>query len=215
MEQVYIYRMNYDELSKEKSELLELLPEWRKAKAEKIKNEPAKLQSIAAGRLLDITVSKHLGADNVNWARCEEGRVNELYFNLSHCDKYVAATISDNPIGIDVECKDDKNFAVSSRMFSEEDKAYIGNDQNRFRDVWTAKEAFLKCTREGIIVPLKSFTLDYTLEKACLVRPIEYDMKDRQFYVITCRLYDEECSLSICSENPNLALDIHNVEVLR
>lgn len=92
----------------------------------------------------------------------ENNKCNDkLYYNISHSGQYAVVVISDKRVGIDIECKDDKDFIVTKRMFCEEEISYIGDSQDRFRQIWTIKEAFLKCTGKGISVPLNSFTAQF------------------------------------------------------
>lgn len=137
-----------------------------------------------------------------------------VYFNISHSGDYVMAAVSDRPIGVDVEFKEDKDFRVTKRMFSDGEREYIGDNQKRFRDVWTVKEAFLKCTGDGIVVPLNSFTTDYNRKRVQKIVSTGYKMENKEYYVRTERIDGENYSFSVCSENPNLILDTREVEVL-
>ncbi len=198
---VYLYKLDKEMLLEKESEIFRLLPKWRQEKAEKLKNEEARLQSISAGRVLML-------------AQEENPELNE--FSISHSGEYVAVVVSDSRVGIDIEYKTDKDFKVTNRMFATEDIDYIGKEQKRFRDVWTVKEAFLKCTGEGISVPLSSFTTDYSYIEENGIGSIVsrgYELKG-DYYLRTVRLDEDAYSLTLCSNNPNLTLDIRRVEVL-
>ena len=215
-EKVYIYKVDKDALLREESHLLRLLPEWRKEKAERLKNEMARLQSIAAGRLMDIALNEYSK---------EYGVERELIkYNISHSGDYVAVALSERPVGIDVEHKDDRSFRITKRMFAREDAIYIGDSQQRFREVWTIKEAFLKCLGIGITVPLDSFTADYV---SCDIVTGKsnafshnkiiskgFDLKGVDYYFVTTELEDGY-SLAICSDNTNIALYIKSLDILR
>ena len=154
----------------------------------------------------------------------------ELYFNLSHSGDYVAVCIYDREIGIDIENKGDKNQKVAKRVFSEHEKARIekamkGNDMlseedklkltdRMFRDIWTEKESYVKCTGDGISIPLNSFYVGE--EDRRVYRQIDgndvYDGTD--YYVTTTRFDEDKYSLSVCAEKTQLSLDIVRVEVL-
>ncbi|MBP3717896.1 MAG: 4'-phosphopantetheinyl transferase superfamily protein, partial [Eubacterium sp.] len=142
MVKIYIHKINREKLLREESEIFRLLPEWRKEKVQKLKVESSRLQSLVAGRLLSIALEKHPDAK----------------YNISHSGEYVAVAVSDEVVGVDIECKKDNDFKVTKRCFEAEAIEYISGDQSRFRDVWTVKEAFLKCKGIGISVPLNSFT---------------------------------------------------------
>jgi len=229
---IYLYKLDKETILREGLGMTGRLPKCRLEKIEKLKNEDAKCQSFAAGRLLVKLLAMEesveedeviQGLDSKNHS--EDNRTviisdKVIHYNISHTGKLVAVAISEDSIGIDVEEKDDKSFKVTERMFSEEDKLYVNGSQERFREIWTSKEAFLKCTGEGISVPLKSFTLDFTEEYNVgeyIRRPIKalsYDLKGRKYYVFSKKTEIENCSFAICSENKNLLLDIEWVEVL-
>ena len=173
---IFIEGFSTDKVLEEKEEMLRRLPGYRVEKALKIKNKEAMAQSIVAGRLLVNAVSQKLCISEEETVRLldseshsvEDRRIvsggsanmapdNTIYYSISHSGEKVAIAISSDKIGVDIECKDDKNFRVTKRMFSEEEIEYIGDSQQRFRWIWTIKEAFLKCTGEGIVVPLNSF----------------------------------------------------------
>ena len=199
---IYLYKLDDKEMLLEKeSEIFRLLPKWRQEKAEKLKNEESRLQSIAAGRVLML-------------AQGENPELKE--FSITHSGEYVAVVVSDSKVGIDIEYKTDKDFKITNRMFDSDDIEYISDSQKRFRDVWTVKEAFLKCTGEGISVPLSSFTTDYSyIEENGMGSIVSkgYELKG-EYYLRTTSLDDGEYSLTLCSTNPNLTLDIRRVEVL-
>ena len=113
-EKIYLYKMDRDALCQAESELFELLPEWRKVKARKMKAEDGKLQSIAAGRLLDLALADYLGQDvnEIDWCFLDNNALFNTYlhnnkdvcfFNISHSGDYVAVVVGDAPAGIDFQ----------------------------------------------------------------------------------------------------------------
>ncbi len=162
-----------------------LLPLSRQEKAAKLKNDGAKAQSIAAGLLLMVGTMLYIDSEEQGfklqelthaaimhlankYADVYESKISNndkesFYTNLSHSGDYVVLIVGDSPVGIDVEHKNDKDFKVTKRMFTETERDYIIKDgdtelsQKRFRDIWTINEAFLKCLGIGISVPLNTF----------------------------------------------------------
>ena len=246
-EKVYLYKLNNELISEEK--LISAVPRCRLEKAEKLKVESARYESLVAGRLMVIALADYLGvtenqiiAEIDKFSTVSEAskkvyplKFRNVYYNISHSKQYIAVAIAETAVGVDVEGKDDKDFKVTRRMFCAEDQLYVIGEtseaennsnvmldipvdgesdtlaQARFRDVWTEKESFLKCTGQGISVPLKSFMTDKN-DGAVISKG--YDMNGRQFYNKTERLDGDDYSISICSENPNLILDTIRVEVL-
>ena len=126
--------------------------------------KPDKLEYENIERLaITILESENHSEDDriINFSGIDNISNKILYYNISHSGQYAVVAVSDNRIGIDVEYKDDKDFKITKRMFCEEEISYIGDSQDRFRQIWTIKEAFLKCTGKGIAVPLNSFTAQF------------------------------------------------------
>lgn len=238
---IRLYKIDKDKQLREGFGMSGRLPKYRLEKLSKLKNEKAKWQSYFAGRLLVYILAEEYAMSDEEAVRlldsekhCLEKRTiaisedtkdNIVHYNISHSGDIVSVAMSQAPVGIDIEHKDDRDFKVTSRMFSEEDKAFINADQKKFREVWTSKESFLKCTGEGIVVPLNSFTLDFEKNETVdfrgdyifvrrEIKPLGYDLRGKNFFVYTKYNEEENFCFSICSENKNLLLDIKWVEVL-
>ncbi len=110
-----------------------LIPEYRRAKADKMKMHENKLQTVAAGLLLNYAVGKwNCRVDgeydsvyyeevdiisvieannqcfNYEIAYNSQGKPyfmshREIFFNISHSSNYVVCIIGDRPVGIDIE----------------------------------------------------------------------------------------------------------------
>ena len=89
-----------------------------------------------------------------------------LYFNLSHSAEKVVLAVSRFPdIGVDVECarKPRRVAAIAQRYFSNKEAAQLlilpeGQQQSRFYDLWTLKEAYIKACGMGLAIPLQHFS---------------------------------------------------------
>lgn len=80
-----------------------------------------------------------------------------LQFNVSHANHRVVCTITrDSAIGVDVEALRARTPGAGfcAEHFSTEEQACIAADQQRFYDLWTLKESFVKTTGTGLTVPL-------------------------------------------------------------
>ena len=203
-------------MKREETELLGRLPSWRYEKSVRIKSPEERMRSIAAGLLL---VKAGFGKDLVE----ADSKTGSKKYNLSHSGNYVAMVVGENA-GIDIETKEDKNFKITKRMFCESEQEYIldgeeSKAQMRFRNIWTAKESFLKCTREGISVPLNSFTLDMETgqvvecEKEVDSEKKGYDFQGKTYYTVT--VTEDEYSMSVTALTDKIfTLDIEYVKVL-
>ena len=116
--------------------------------------------------------------------------LKEVFFNISHSENFVAAVISDNPVGIDVEKLRILPVKSSKKVCCDEELHYIfGKNKadidfnkehsldtiKRFLEIWTAKEAYFKCIGTGIKSPkaLNILSCNANLmkfeEKDCLI----------------------------------------------
>ncbi len=72
---------------------------------------------------------------------------NNLYFNISHKKKVIVIAFSYNEIGIDIEYIDrDKNIkkTLLNSFFSKNEIEYIDNNKEKFFEVFTKKESYIK-----------------------------------------------------------------------
>ena len=80
-----------------------------------------------------------------------------LHFNISHSGSEVAIAFSTNPVGFDMELLDRKRgcLAIAERFFTAEESREVkmaGDSANKlFARLWTAKEAMLKLSGEGLV----------------------------------------------------------------
>lgn len=82
-----------------------------------------------------------------------------IHFNISHCKKAVLCVLSDEPVGVDVECIGRGNDDLIRYTMNEDEIRIIKNADNpkiEFIRLWTQKEALLKLTGEGINDDIKS-----------------------------------------------------------
>ena len=78
----------------------------------------------------------------------------ELHISLSHCRTAVAAAVSyEGPVGIDVESRCRIGDSLAERVCSPEERQTIDRSADptmAFLQLWTRKEAALKCRGTGI-----------------------------------------------------------------
>jgi len=100
----------------------------------------------------------------------EEQNSASLYFNLSHsAEKVVLAVSRCKDIGIDVECarKPRRIAAIAQRYFSDKEASQLlslseDQQQSRFYDLWTLKEAYIKACGMGLAIPLQHFSYGFS-----------------------------------------------------
>ena len=99
----------------------------------------------------------------------EEQNSASLYFNLSHsAEKVVLAVSRFKDIGVDVECarKPRRVEAIAQRFFSDLEATQLlslpeDQQQSRFYDLWTLKEAYIKACGMGLAIPLQHFSYGF------------------------------------------------------
>lgn len=107
-------------------------------------------------------VSRMVGvpAEKLKYVFGEHGKPyikgNPIYFNVSHCGNVILTAFCQEEIGVDIEIVREFNSDVPKRFFTEEERQYIdlsadkAEENRRFFEIWTAKEAFLKFCGVGI-----------------------------------------------------------------
>ena len=100
------------------------------------------------------------------------------FFSISHCKEAIAVAVSDRPIGIDVESIRRVDEDLIARTMNEAERERVRNERD-FTQLWTQKEAVVKCLGTGI----ESFEqLQGILECApCRVESVE---KEKYIYSI-------------------------------
>ena len=132
-----------------------LIPEYRKAKADKMKMRENKLQTVTAGLLLNYAVGKWSNrvneeCDSVYYENVDiisvieannqyfdyeiaynsQGKPYflsncEIFFNISHSSNYVACVIGNRPVGIDIEKARKGRQNLAKRFFDVSEAEWI------------------------------------------------------------------------------------------
>lgn len=73
----------------------------------------------------------------------------EVFVSISHSGDFVAAAFAGTPVGIDLEVKREVNPNLLKRALTPAELEFVKTDED-FLKIWTAKEAYLKLTGEGL-----------------------------------------------------------------
>ncbi len=134
------------------------------------------LRCLAGEALLRYALRQALGMTAFTLEADPQGkpRVVEaegFHFNLSHSGPWVVLAWGDSPVGVDVERPrpQAKTEALARRFFTPEEQDYVlcrqeGREQ-RFLEIWTGKESYLKYLGTGLQRPLASFNVLALAEK--------------------------------------------------
>lgn len=115
-----------------------------------------------------------------------------IRINLSHTAHFAICALSAGAdVGLDIECTERKNdvLAIADHYFSarEVDDLFAlpkAQQQDRFFDYWTLKEAYMKARGEGISLGLGNFSFDLTSRAQPLISfgpKLKDDPNDWQF----------------------------------
>lgn len=132
----------------------------RKDKADRLKREPAKKLTLAAGMLARMGIAEILGIDpkTISFGRDKNGKPYakdlDIHFSLSHSGTLAVCAISDKPVGVDAEREKDVDPNVAKRLFVGQELEYVfkteENVSKRIIEVWTKKEAYVKMLGQGV-----------------------------------------------------------------
>ncbi len=148
-----------------------LLDEIKRTRVEKIRQRKDKMRTVFADFLARQLLAEalHLSPSEITFTYTPFGKPllsdGSYHFNISHSEDMVVACVSETPVGIDIEKINDVNPKIAMRFFAPAELLYLfGHEPKdadlekvlspdarlRFFEIWTAKEAFLKCTGEGM-----------------------------------------------------------------
>ena len=82
----------------------------------------------------------------------------DIHFNISHSGDYKVLAIAETPVGVDIEKVRKADLRVANR-FAQTEKDYVLEKDNNYRffEIWTKKEAYLKYKGTGLRGGLDSF----------------------------------------------------------
>ncbi|MBQ1328631.1 MAG: 4'-phosphopantetheinyl transferase superfamily protein [Eubacterium sp.] len=213
---VYIYKVDKIYIGEKMPAIRDMLCDWRREKIDKLKVEDAILTSAGAGLLVQraLKQSFDISKDDIKIRYNEMGKPylkgrEGAYFNLAHSGNYCVVLTDDQECGVDIETKDDRNFAVTRRLFTDKERSLVCNaledeKQIEFRKIWTMKEAYLKLSGTGISIPLNSFEV---APERCKVQN-----GNENIYLINETSHKEEYIIAIASKKDKFSLDIEYIE---
>lgn len=172
--EVHLWRANLQISSQQIKELTNSLSADEKTRAERFRFAQHRNRFIAARGFLRQILSSYLeiASQEIIFNYSDRGKPNlfnnQLQFNISHSqDLALYGLINNYLIGIDVEYlrNDLKCDQIATRFFSDREsqliKSFNKEQQTQsFFHLWTAKEAYLKATGEGLIGGLDTVEIE-------------------------------------------------------
>ena len=115
----------------------------------KYKNEQTRLEKLISMYLK----RKYIGEYYLS--KDDKPLSNNIFFNISHSGGVIAlATSKEYPIGLDIEVIRDYKDDLAKYISNEDEIKYI-NDNKSFFEIWTSKEALMKCLGSGLSTNIK------------------------------------------------------------
>ena len=131
----------------------------------------------------------------------------DICFNISHAGSWVLCGFSRKDIGIDIEKIQNASVGLIKKCFNGKEAAYIltGEAQeqaNRFTEMWTRKESYVKYRGVGLGYGLKSFEiepfsgniLDEKIQKKVYLHSMKFE---NDYYVAKCCEDESELEVKI------------------
>lgn len=119
-----------------------------------------------------------------------------IHYNISHTKGLIVCAIADGCVGIDVERVRSFKRGIVERFFSPQEREYIfashRHQEERFAEIWTRKEAYVKWLGKGMAVPFESF-----------------DVKQEITEMLYSFTHDNCYAISVCCES----LEYKNTEI--
>lgn len=132
----------------------------RRNKAERLNRTSSKKLTVAAGMLARIGIAQKLNINpcDISFRNHKGGKPYadglDIHFSLSHSGNLAVCAISDKPVGIDAERYREINLNVAKRCFTQSEQRYVASEQEkstqRFFEIWTKKEAYVKLLGTGV-----------------------------------------------------------------
>lgn len=213
-----IYSVKISDISKEKlNELCLLIDYNRRHKIEKYVNKKDKIMAVIGEILIRTIIVENLKISN-KYIRFNKNQYGKPFlegypnfcFNISHSGAYVLCGVDDSPIGIDVEeVKHIEYEEIAKFFFPTKEFEYIVNQDlkfklDRFYEIWTLKESYIKCCGQGLSIPLKSFCVEVDQYKNIKV------ISNNEYKEHTLKLLDIELGykVAICSLSREISNNI-------
>lgn len=144
----------------------------RKEQVKRYKNENSKKSTLAGEWQVRCMLADFLGKkpEEFEILPDKNGKLycansGDIFFNISHSEDMVACAVCDEEVGIDIEVFRPVSQKLVEKVCTDKELAYAKNSIPRFFEVWTAKEAYVKCLGTGIESLAKFCSLDTDFPK--------------------------------------------------
>lgn len=189
----------------------------KRCKVEKYINKKDKIKTLVGEVLIRTIIAKKVRIKNKNitFGKNKYGKpylkeYPKFKFNISHSGEFVVCAVDDKYIGIDIQKVEHIEYKEIAKIFftlSEYNcilKRNLDNQLNKFYDIWTLKESYIKCYGQGLSMPLNSFSVDIDKYKNIKVTI------NNKFNKYVFKQFDIEVGykMAVCSINKEISNNI-------
>jgi len=169
MVKIFAYKKKEKLSPQTRNALLAFLNLEEKSKVKSFKKETDKETALLSRGLLRKMLAVEIGVrpEKIKFSRSKYERPflaesKNLDFNVSHSGDWIVWVLaSSSRAGIDIEKIRPIEETLVDSCFTKEEKEYIGGnkdfDLEKFFELWTLKEAFIKADGKGLSYPLQDF----------------------------------------------------------
>lgn len=185
-----------------------MAPDFRKEKADKLRLDKMKAQSIGVWSL---------------WEKIRERYAlsEDSPYNFSHSGSLVmcAVCVDDRSeqVGCDVEKEGKLRLKLAERFFCREEYETIIAEENEdkrtelFYRYWVLKESFMKATGQGMALPIDQFCIRLGNPPVLIRQPAEFP---KQYYYREYSWKGRPYRLAVCSSDSRIDEELHTELVL-
>ena len=198
---------------KENYKILENIWQERKEKILSYKFESGRKESLGSALMLQKVLSQNnLNPQNIQYGKNGKPEISGLHFNISHAENFVICSVSENPVGCDIEKIRSIKSGFEKRFFTQNEVSYLdkfsGEEKlKQFFRLWTMKESYMKFTGDGMKLALNRF--EFIIDDSVKVF--------RDGILTSCFIKEYEFldyCISVCSEKNDFASNLEFVEVM-
>ena len=139
----------------------------RQKRADRYLRQEDRVRCLCAGLLLRLALGRaDFEIETGPYGKPTVKSEPNFHYNLSHSGNWVVIAYGTSPVGIDVEQInwDSSKEKLAKRFFTADEQAYVfGQDAQgraeRFFEIWTSKESYLKYLGTGLQKSLDSFSV--------------------------------------------------------
>lgn len=214
---VKILDINEEELA----DLCLFISPEKKRKINKFINKEDKIRTLIGEILIRTIIAEELRIKNkhIIFGANEYGKpylkdYPYINFNVSHSSEFVVCVIDDKSIGIDIEeVKQIKYEGIAKNFFSLSEFEYIIGQTldfqlNKFYEIWTLKESYIKCCGQGLSIPLQSFSIH--IDKYEQIKVVHNNKHNEHVF----KIFDLELGykMAVCSLNKDISNNIITID---